>query len=151
MLPKINTDIDNLIKDEKAVNGQSFGKSFLFDFSTGDFVVKDGKVVEIEDIGALRIWIEKVLRTEKLKFEVYEREDRDNEYGVLIQKLIMGQKYPKNFIESEIKREINKVLTAHPLIKSLSNWEITKEDISLDIKFQVNSVYGNAFNQEVNI
>lgn len=125
------------------------GKSFLFDFKTGDFVIRDGKLVKIEDIEALKIWIEKILRTEKFKFKVYEKEDK-NEYGITIQDLITGYNYQKEFIESEIKREVTEALLKNALIDSLEDWSIEKENPILKIGFKVVLKDGNIFSEEVN-
>ena len=40
-------------------------KSYLFDFDSADFVVRDGKLVECGGIDAIKVWTEKILRTEK--------------------------------------------------------------------------------------
>ena len=40
-------------------------RSYLFDFDTGDFVVRDGKLIECDGIDAVKVWIETILRTEK--------------------------------------------------------------------------------------
>ena len=37
-------------------------KSYLFDFTTGDFVVRDGKIIECDGIESIKVWIEKILR-----------------------------------------------------------------------------------------
>ena len=36
-------------------------KSYLFDFTTGDFVVRDGKLIECDGIKSIKVWIEKIL------------------------------------------------------------------------------------------
>ena len=56
-----STDItlDNKIQ---TLNGT---KSYLFDFENGDFVVRDGKLIECDGIDAIKVWIEKIPRTEK--------------------------------------------------------------------------------------
>lgn len=59
------------------------GKSFLFDFDTNNFVIKDGKLVEVEGIEAIKTWIAKILRTEKFKFNIYD------EYGVKLEDLMV--------------------------------------------------------------
>lgn len=127
---------------------QKMGKSFLFDFKTGDFVIRDGKLVEIEDIEALKIWIEKILRTEKFKFKIYKKEDK-NQYGITIQDLIAGYNYPKEFIESEIKREVTEALLKNVLIESLEDWTIEKSNPVLNISFRVVLKDGNSFDKEV--
>ena len=40
-------------------------KSYLFDFENGDFIVRDGKLIECDGIESIKAWIEKILRTEK--------------------------------------------------------------------------------------
>ena len=52
-------------------------KSYLFDFTTGDFVVRDGKLIECDGISAIKVWIEKILRTEKGRYLIYD----NTEYG----------------------------------------------------------------------
>jgi len=123
------------------------GKSFLFDFKSGDFVLQDGRPAEVSEIYALIVWIEKVLRTEKYRYKVYERKDK-NEYGVVLEDLIVGNNFPHSFVEAELKREITQALTKHPMIQSLSNWEIEKENPELKISFKVNLKDGNSFNHE---
>lgn len=120
------------------------GKSFLFDFKKNQFIFKDGKLVEVEGVEVLKVWIEKTLRTEKFRFKAYD----DVEYGVILEDLIVGHKYPRVFIDAEIKREITDALVRHPLIKSISDWKIEKDNPRAYISFKVNTV-DNSFNQEV--
>lgn len=126
------------------------GKSFLFDFKTGDFVLKDGRLVEVTGVEAIKVWIEKVLRTEKYRYKVYEREDK-NEYGVVLEDLIVGNDYSHAFVEAELRREISQALTKHSMIQSLSNWSIVKNNPTLNISFKVNLTDGNDFTQEVSL
>lgn len=142
MFPEINiNDVEDL-QDNK----NSYGKTYLFDFDKGEFVVKDGKLVEASELEACEIWIRKIILTEKFKFKIYEKED-DEEYGVTIYKLI-GKKLPKEMIKSEIKREFNKVLTKHPLIEKIKDIEINMDGVKTNIKFKVVLV-NDEFNQEV--
>ena len=48
-----STDI-MISNENKASNGI---KSYLFDFDSDDFVVRDGKLVECDGIDALKVWI----------------------------------------------------------------------------------------------
>ncbi|QNB48216.1 DUF2634 domain-containing protein [Thermanaerosceptrum fracticalcis] len=146
MLP----DIAKFDINTQAQRSPTIGKSFLFDFTAGDFVIKDGRLVKTEDIEALKGWITKVLKTEKFRFAVYAREDK-NEYGVTIEDLLIGYNYPPQFIESELKREIESALVKQPMISSLSNWSITRDGAKANIVFRVNLVTGVSFNQEVTI
>ncbi|QZY55094.1 DUF2634 domain-containing protein [Crassaminicella profunda] len=126
------------------------GKSFLFDFKKGDFDVKDGRVVEVTEKAAIKIWIKKILRTEKYRYKIYERKDQ-NEYGVTIEDLIIGNNFPKAFVEAELRREITESLTKHPMIESISQWQIKKNNPKLIVSFQVDLVDGDSLSQEVNL
>jgi len=139
----------NIEKIQSEVLSNKIGKSFLFDFEKGDFVLKDGKLVVIEDNEAIKVWIEKVLRTEKFKFKVYEKEDTRLEYGVTLQDLIVGNNYPLEFIQSEMKREVTEALLKHPLIVGLDNWNIEKDNPILRISFKVLIKDGVVLEQEV--
>lgn len=147
MLPKIAA---LQFKPTDSTGLPNIGKSFLFDFNTRDFVLKDGRLVEVLGIEAVKIWIEKILRTEKYRYKVYEREDK-NEYGVVLEDLIVGNNFPKVFVESELKREITKALTKHPMIQSLTDWNTEKNNPKLNISFKVNLLDGNTFTQEVKL
>ncbi|WP_099192234.1 DUF2634 domain-containing protein [Tepidibacter mesophilus] len=132
---------------ETSTNG--IGRCFLFDFQNGDFVLRDGKLVVVEDIDALKVWIEKILRTEKFKFKIYEKENKEDEYGISIKKLLAGKKYPKGFVESEIKREITNALIKHVEIDSISSFATNIEGIRINISFRVNLKDNRSFEQEV--
>ncbi|TCO78015.1 DUF2634 domain-containing protein [Marinisporobacter balticus] len=136
------------IKTNKDQDLPKMGKSFLFDFEKGEFVIKDGRLVETIGKDALKIWIEKVLRTEKYRYKVYERKDK-NEYGVIIEDLIIGNNFPKTFVEAELRREITQALTKHPMIRSISQWEIKRKLPDITISFKVNLIDGERLTQEV--
>ncbi len=143
MLPEISSIEINTENTSKATK---LGKSFLFDFKKGDFILKDGRLVKTDDIEALKVWIEKVLRTEKFRFEIY----KDVEYGVTIEDLI-GQTLPRQFVESELKREIREAIIKHPAVQDISNLATEQDGSKFKISFKVNLVDGNTFEQEVNI
>lgn len=117
-----------------ASSSGSYGtKSFLFDFDTGDFVVRDGKLIECDGIEAVKVWIEKILRTEKGRFKIYD----NTEYGAKLEDLIIGNSYSVAFIESELKREIEDALLQNPQIRSVSNIQITRGINSLTVELEV--------------
>ena len=124
----------------------NYGKSFLFDFSIGDFDVKDGKMQEIEGIEALRIWIEKILKTEKYKFKIYETAT-GTDYGTTLLELI-NSGHPQVFIQAEIQREIVEALEKNNTILSIDNFNFTRYRRTLIVSFDVYSVYGTII-QEV--
>ncbi len=137
MLPRIGY---LQIESPESNEGLQQGRSFLFDFEGGDFVMKDGRLVEASDEEALSIWIEKLLRTEKGKHEIY-----TSSYGVSLEDLIVGQNLPIEYIKSEIKREITEALMKNPQVMNISGWQLEKDNSCLTIFFNVN----NAIEQEV--
>ena len=108
-------------------------RSYLYDFDTGDFVVRDGKLVECDGLEAIKIWIEKILRTEKGRFKIYD----DTEYGAKLEDLIIGNSYSVAFIESELKREIEDALLQNPQIRSVTNIQITRDINTLTVELEV--------------
>ncbi|OMC81868.1 hypothetical protein BK128_21500 [Viridibacillus sp. FSL H7-0596] len=119
------------------------GKSFLFDFKKGDFVILNGKMVEIHGIEVLKQWILKVLKTEQFRFKIYE----NVEYGVTLEELI-GSNLPRAFIEAEIKREVTASLLLHTHIESVDEWSFERDGKWMRIKFTVTTVEGS-FETEV--
>ena len=95
-------------------------KTFQYDFKNKEFVLKDGKLVPTEDI---KVWIEKILRTQKDRYHIYENTD----YGIALEDLIVGTRYPQKFTESEIKREVEQTMFQNPRIKEVRNLTLTDE------------------------
>ena len=120
----------NLNNETKLSNGT---KSYLFDFASGDFVVRDGKLVECDGIDSIKVWIEKILRTEKDRYSIY----NDTEYGCHLEDLIIGNSYTVEFIEAELKREIEDALKQNPQITSVTNVQIIRSKHSITVTLEV--------------
>lgn len=149
MLPDIVDEINiNEIIENETTNISNIGKSFLFDFEKGDFLIQDGKLAEVKGMEAIKEWAEKILRTEKFKFKIYEK-DYEDEYGITIKDLIIGYNYSKEFIEAEIRREVTEALLKHSLIERLDNWIIEKNNPVLKISFRIILKNGTTFDEEV--
>ena len=108
-------------------------KSYLFDFTTGDFVVRDGKLIECDSIDAIKVWIEKILRTEKDRYPIYD----NTEYGCHLEDLIIGNSYTAEFVEAELKREIEDALKQNPRITSVTNFNITRNTNAITVTLEV--------------
>ena len=114
-------------------NTSSGTKSYMFDFENGDFVVRDGKLIECDGIDAIKVWIEKILRTEKGRYSIYS----DTEYGCHLEDLIIGNSYTAEFIEAELKREIEDALKQNPRITSVTNFNITLNTNAITVTLEV--------------
>lgn len=141
MLPKIaELEFENVDVTEEL---PPIGINFLYDFVAGDFVYQDGKLVELHGIESLKMWIMKVMKTERFRFRVYEGVD----YGVSLEDLI-GSNLPRAYIEAEIKREVTTSLVQHPYIEDIQEWTFERDGKWMRVFFRVTTPEG-AFEQEV--
>lgn len=120
-------------------NKMKFGKSFLFDFEIGDFILIDGKVQEIEGVQALKVWIQKILRTEKIKYKIYEI--IDNSYGVSLIDYLNSD-LPTGFIYASIQSEIDGALGNHPDIITVTGYEFERTTRGVKVLFTALTTYG---------
>lgn len=132
MFPKIE---ENITMNNSPLT--KMGKSFLFDFDAGDFTVVDGKVQECHSIEAVRVWIKKVLYTEKNRFKIYE----SGEYGVSLKDFVNGD-YPAVFAEIEIEREIKEALLKNVDITTVHTFNFKRNGRTLNCSFTVETIYG---------
>lgn len=147
MLPKLN--LDNVIEELNQEVNINKGVSFLYDFEEGDFVIRDGRLIEIEGKDSIKIWIDKILRTEKFKFEIYKKDEGINEYGTTIKQLIQGRKVPQFFLQSELRRGIEEALQRNNEIDKIEDFRTEQDLVTLKIFFTVILKNGETFSQEV--
>lgn len=119
-------------------------KTLAFDYKKGDFIIEDGKCKVYSGIDAIRAWVEKVLKTEKFQFKIYDGED----YGVTIKDLVVGSNLPLAFIETELKREVIEALVKHPKINGISGFVLMRKNALLKVSFTV-ELDKTAYKQEV--
>ena len=120
-----------------------FGKSFLFDFNKGDFVLRDGKMTVVEDVAALKVWIEKIMRTKRDEYKIYE----GTPYGSRFDDLVVGSTYPPAFIDSELRREVEEALTQNPQIITISEFEVARSASNCTVSFVVTLASGLSFGE----
>lgn len=150
MLPDI-ADLEFESEELLEEDVPTIGKSFLYDFKKGEFVMKDGKLIVLEGIEALKMWIMKVIRTEKFRFRIYENTEyeEDEQYGVTIEDLI-GSNFDREFIEAEIEREVTEALLLHEYIVSVDEWSFERTSKKLTVSFVV-TTYEENLNMEVDL
>lgn len=136
MFPKTDTVLTRV-----EAPAQTGTKSYLFDFNKGDFVIRDGKLVECDGMDALRVWIEKILKTEKGRYRIYD----GTGYGCQLEDLIIGNTYTLEFTEAELKREVEEAILKNPLVISVSNFTLTKTAnvLTIQIEVKTNDTAGN--------
>ncbi len=133
--------ITQISQEKERLDGK---KSFQYDFLAGDFVQKDGSVSSTEEWRAVKVWVEKVLRTEKNRYPIYDK------YGVPLLELV-NSNYPQSFKEAEIKREIQEALYRNPEITSVESFSFERERHRLVCYFTVRTIYGVAFESWVSL
>lgn len=106
-------------------------KEYNFDLNNSKF---NGGIVE--GIEALKIWIRKALKTKRYKHLIYSWQ-----YGNETMNLI-GGKYTKSFLKSELKRYIEECLMVHEDIKGIKDLSIEQIKDVLSISFTVITKYG---------
>lgn len=130
MLPSItNLEFNNKVEEKD----NYVGKSLLFDFRNGNFVVKDGKPVNAEGLAAIKVFIEKLLHTPKNRFRIYD----GTEYGTNIENTLMGYAFNRKFVESEIQREVVEAIENNKYVERVENLVTNAEDDILNVSFDI--------------
>lgn len=112
--------------------------TFDFDFKIGEFRMKNGNPVVLKGIDALKLWIEKTIRTQLNRYSIY----KGRQYGANIEDLVIGKSYGLDFAESELRREIETALLQNADIQSMSDFHITKVGSTMNISLTLTTVYG---------
>lgn len=113
-------------------------KTFGFDFKSGEFKMKNKNPVVLEGIDALKLWIEKCMRTQLNRYSIY----KGTQYGANIEDLIIGKSYGSGFAESELRREIEEALLRHEDIQSLEDFSVTTKGSLMEVSFTLATAYG---------
>ena len=111
--------INSVTSVAKDAAGHTGKISFVFDFDAGDFVVDDGKVKHCTGDEALMMWVQKCCRTEKNRYRVYD----GVVYGIVIEDLMVGTRYSRDFVEAELRRELEEALLQNEQITGLASFE----------------------------
>ena len=120
-------------------------KEMAIDFETGEPIIKNNEIVTLEGSEALKVWIWKVLKTERYKYKAY----TDN-YGNELKEQL-GTIYDKTIKDAILENEIRECLGVNPYIVRLHSFSIeTPEGMQHPyIYFSVDTVYGTIENMGV--
>lgn len=113
--------------------------TFDFDFVNGEFVFEKGTAVVLTERDALMLWAEKAIRTQIDRYEMYS----GKKYGAYIEDLVIGKSYNFDFVESELKREIETALLRHEDILAITSFSTERSGTTLNITFTLKTIYGN--------
>ena len=120
-------------------------KEMAIDFETGEPIIKNNEIVTLEGQEALKVWIWKVLETERYKYKAY-----SNNYGNELKEQL-GTIYDKTIKDAILENEIRECLGVNPYIVRLHSFSIeTPEGMQHPyIYFSVDTVYGTIENMGV--
>ena len=120
----------------ESMETQTVHKTFAFDFNEGDFILKDGKMVEESGMEYLKTWIKKALRTVK-DSSYYAGVNYGSDHHSLI-----GQVYKPAFSRAEYERLIREALLVNDAITRVENFTFSQTGSRLTISFDVISIFG---------
>lgn len=120
-------------------------KEYAWDFEKDCFIFEKGNHKIVTENEALKVWIYKVLKTERyLYYRVY-----DSNYGIELEKFIGKEKNNSDLVDKLFKY-VEEALLVNPYIKKVDaiNYDLDNEKLKLSIK--ITSIYGN-FDMEVSM
>jgi hypothetical protein len=122
-----------------------FGKEIGWDFETNQPIVINGDIQIVEGVDALKIWVEKALRTERYKWPVYKWTygsdiERNLESGLIGAAL-----------HQAIKQSITDALVYHPHISQVMNFEFKSDGDLLAIAVEVKTILDDVLEVSVNV
>lgn len=122
-----NTSTDNL----------PLFQEYAWDFNNDCFIFESGKHKIVTENEALKVWIYKVLKTERWRYLAY-----DNCYGVELEQFI--GKYTNNQDSAgEVEQYIIEALLINPYIKSVDSVEATISGDKLSYVIALTTIYGS--------
>ena len=134
ILPKI--DFVDYSKQEANNSKNSNGKTFLIDFQKKKLLKSNGQLIKTDDERAVRMWIEKVLLTEKYKWNIY-KSNGPNQYGMKYKAMLLSQRFPTPVLYSEFERELIETMKKKNQIVELKNINILLDKNVLKTNFTV--------------
>lgn len=113
--------------------------TYNFDFKQGEFVFEKGTAVVLTERNALMLWVEKAIRTQIDRYNMYS----GKKYGAYIEDFVIGKSYGFDFVESEMKREIETALLRHEDILAVTGFSAVRSSSALNVTFTLKTIYGN--------
>lgn len=108
------------------------GIDFLYDFNKKNFILEDGKLIQVTGEAGVAFWIEKTIRTEYERAAVY----HNTNYGTELNRFI-GQQMPKEIAKLQLEDSFKNALLRHERINSVSNFTFEQEKQQVYIAFEV--------------
>lgn len=132
----IDLDLEELAEkaeQEQTERASKIGRSFLFDYASGQHRIIDGAVVECSELMAVKQWLELMVKTALDKYQVYE----NTGFGTSAEMFIGRRTLPKGFVASELEREVKESCTLNPAIDRAENFDLSRTVRGMQISFTV--------------
>lgn len=129
---------------------EEVGIDFLFDYETGQHIMKNADITECTTLQGVQQYIQNVLRTQANAYGVYVEGETDV-FGISIYEHLGKRTLPMGYINSELKREVTENLLKNPLISNVSNWVGKREKRGLNISFTVTLTDGSVLETSENV
>jgi hypothetical protein len=110
------------------------GIDFLFDYNTGQHIIKNCVLSECSKLQTVQQYIQNVLRTKANLYKVYTKGEADV-FGISVYDYIGTRTLPDGYLNSELKREVTELLLKHPLISEVKDWSGKRNKRGLEISF----------------
>jgi phage baseplate assembly protein W len=122
----------------QATSPVEYGSEINFDFENEVFVLKDGEPEILYGIDALKMWIEKAIRTARYRWPVYSWS-----YGSEIEDLI-GKSLGNSVTQAEIKRYISEALIYDNRISIVQGFTFNQTGGEVTVTFEVTTFADDA-------
>lgn len=133
-----NTDLTT-----QQATSQRVHATYDWDFDAGDFVLKDGKLVQLTGIEYLKVWVQKALRTVKDTL-IYAGTNYGSDHYSMI-----GQNFHPDFEKAEFVRMIRECLMQNDAITGVEDFSFSQSGAKLTINLTIQSIYGTTNQQAV--
>lgn len=132
-----------IVEQQQTQTGPKYGRSWVWDFATGDFVLDGrGRPVEADGHTAWVQWCVKAVLTQRFAHVIY-----SSDYGAEIEDAL---KQPtRSAIESEIKRTITEALLVDPRTETVRDFAFSWSGDELTVAFTVVPTIGSPERLEV--
>ncbi|WP_430884299.1 DUF2634 domain-containing protein [Fusibacter sp. JL216-2] len=133
--------VDDLVIRRKG----DFGYEIAWDFKANQPIIVDGEIQIVEGLEALRVWIEKALRTERFKWPIYKWT-----YGAEVEK-ILETGMTGSALNQALKQSLVDALIYHPQVSHVGGFRFNTKQDRLEIEFEVKTVLDDVLEVNFNV
>ena len=136
-------EVPELVEQQQTEPAPKYGKSWLFDFAKGDFVVDGaGRVVQADGHTAWVQWCVKTVLTQRFAHVIY-----SFDYGTELEEAL---KQPsRKAVEAELERVITEALLVDPRTERVTDFAFEWDGDIVKVSFTVVPVVGHPERLEV--